>query len=101
MIAVCVFPVTHPFCDGLSPSYFKTATAKTRSPNRILEPGMGVERRVQPLEFRDPRFVQLRRIYVPHAFLALLIDHLGHDRKSESYFRLHVVGSKPTGPATF
>ena len=38
-------------------------------------------------------------MYLPHAFLALLIDHLGHDRKSESYFRLHVVGSKPTGPA--
>ena len=36
--------------------------------------GVGVERRVQPLEFRDPRFVRLRRMYVPHAFLGLLIE---------------------------
>ena len=59
---------------------------------------MGVERRVQPLEFRALRFVWLTFMYVPHAFLALLIEHAGCDRKGENHFGLEVLGSKLTGP---
>ena len=42
---------------------------------------MGVERRVQPLEFRDLRFVQLRPMYVPSQFLALLIEGCANYRR--------------------
>jgi len=37
-------------------------------------------------------------MYLPHAFLALLIEHAGCDRKGENHFGLEVLGSKLTGP---